>query len=878
MRRLRAIVIRFVGVFRKDAAHDDLQAELQHHLAMHTEENIRAGMTEAEARRRAVMQLGGLARTREAYAERRSLPFVETCVQDLRYAWRILMRAPGFTAAAIMSLALGIGGTTAAYTLLDRVLLRPLPFPEPDRLVRLYQTQLANGYGHMETSGPNFHDWKTMSGSFQSMGAYASGPMNLSGLGEPIRVVGSAAGVDMFRTLGVQPSIGRGLTADDERDGAPAVVLLSDSLARALFATPAAAIGASLDLDDQSTTIVGVMPPGFAFPTQDVQIWNPLRSPYLDNDRSNLMLNVVARLAPGVGVEAARADLAVLAKRLEHDYPREDTGMGITADDVRGNLSTQSRMLVVVMFGASACLLLIACTNLATLLLGRATARRRELAVRLAIGAGRGRLIRQLLTESALLACAGGAVGVVAAMEAVPLLARLIPNTLPVGGEPHIDFRILVFALAITAATTLAFGAAFAWPSIARAEPAALRGRTSLAGRDGIRSALVVAQVAGTVTLLVLAGLLVRALWRVQAVDPGFRTDGVLTARTMLPMPKYSRVAARSPFYTRVLTDVRALPGVSSAAYISFLPMGSVGGIFSVGPPGIVPDAAATTRGGIRYITPGFFETLRIPIVRGRDVQESDASTAPYVTIVSESLVTRLWPGQDPIGQRINVAFADRTVVGVVGDIAVRGLERSSEPQIYFPAEQVPDQFLTFHAPKDLVIKTRDDASAAALAPAVVRIVHAADPEQPVSDVQLLRDITAGQTAPRRTQLLVLGLFAAVAFALAAVGIHGLLAFNVTSRLPEVGVRLALGARRGDVLWMFLRQGLVLGAFGVGVGIPLGYVLGHAVSGLLFGVAPGDPASYGGATLLAAAMILLGSLRPALQATRVDPAITMRAD
>ena len=877
MRRLRAGLMRVAGLFRQEQSRRELEAELAHHLAQHAEDNIRAGMTPQEARRDAALKLGGLAQTREAYAGRSSLPFIETCAQDLRYGWRVLTRAPGFSAAAVISLALGIGGTTAAFTLLDHVLLRPLPFSDPDRLVMLYQTQLASGYGRMVTSGPNFHDWKAMTSSFESMGAYTTLSTNVSGVGEPIRVDGVAASVDMFRTLRVQPALGRGFAPDDERDAAPGVVLLSDELARALFATPAAAIGKSIDLDDQSSTIVGVMPSGFAFPDPRARLWIPLRAPFLDGDRSNLMLNAIGRLKAGIALSAARADLAVVAKRLARDYPKDNAGMGATAFGMRDILSPESRMLVMAVFGSAACLLLIACTNLATLLLGRSVARRRELAVRLALGAGRARLVRQLLTESVLLAAAGGAAGVFAAIETVPLLARLVPDALPVAGLPHVDLRVLVFAAALTVATSLAFGAAFAWPSIDRADPSSLRARGA-AARDGVRSTMVVAEVAGTVMLLVVAGLLVRALWRVQAVDPGFRTGGVVTARTTLPIPKYALVATRANFYNRVLADVRALPGVQHAAYISWLPMIFGGGIFSVGPPGVQADASATTRGAIRYITPGFFATMGIPMERGRDVMDSDVQNAPYVTVISESLARRLWPGQDPIGRRINVAFADRTVVGVVGDIAVRGFERSSEPQIYFPFEQVRDSWLLFHMPKDLVVEANDDGSALALAPAITRVVHAADPQQPVSDVRLLADITAGQTAARRTQLLVLGLFAVIAFALAGVGIHGLLSFNVSSRLPEVGVRLALGARRGDVLWMFLRQGLVLGAVGIGVGVPLGYALGHAISGLLFGISAGDPASLGGAMLLAAAMTVLGSIRPALQATRVDPAIIMRAD
>lgn len=872
MLRLRALA-------RRPAVEHDIDDELRFHLDHQIESYIAKGYDRAEALRLAHLEFGGVDQVKEEYREALGVRIIEDLRRDIGYALRTLRRSPGFTATALISIALGVGGTTAAFTLLDCVLLRPLPFPEPQRLVLLYQTQLSSGYARIVTSGPNYRDWKTMSESFESMGAYTVLSTNLSGRGEALRVDGVAAAADVFTTLRVQPSVGRGFTADDERRGAPAAVLLSDNLARALFVTPEATVGQTIRLDDEPYEIIGVLPAQFAFPTPSAQLWVPLRFPFLDeSNRSNLSLGVIARLRDGVTRDTARADLAAIARRLERAYPKDNTGMGAMAVDLHDVLSPESRMLVVAVFGAAACLLFIACTNLATLLLGRSMARRQELAVRLATGAGRERLVRQLVTESTVLALLGSALGVLVAVQATPSLVRLVPDALPVNGPPHVDLRILAFALLIIATTSLVFGVAVAWPSVDRVNLTAARGRTIVAGRDRARAALVLAEVAGTVTLLVVAALMVKALWRVQAIDPGFRTEGVLTLRTALPMPRYGTVAARATFYQRVLSDVRALPGVSSAAYVSFLPMVFGGGIFPVGPPGAEADASATLRASIRFITPGFFATLRVPMRRGRDLNDSDTRTAPSVTIISESLARRLWPGQDPIGRRINVAFADRTVVGVVSDIAVRGFERSSEPQVYFPVEQVPDGFLLFHIPKDLTIRAHGDAAALALAPAVRRIISEADTQQPVSNVRLLRDVTEGQTAPRRAQLVALSLFTIIAFMLAAVGIHGLVSFNVSRRVPEIGVRLALGAEPRDVLWMFLRQGLSLGAIGVALGIPLAYVLGRTIGGLLFRVSPGDPESYGGAMLVATVLIVTGSLRPALQAARVDPSVTMRAE
>ena len=686
------------------------------------------------------------------------------------------------------------------------------------------------------------------------------------------------AASDVFTALGVQAR-GRALTVDDDRESAPAVVVLSDQTAHALFAAPDEALGQVIRLDDQPYEVVGIMPATFAFPTPAAQLWTSPRSRFNDyDDRSNLHLGVVGRLRTGVTIDQARTDLTAIAKQLERAYPNENAGMGAIAVDLRDVVSPQSRLLVIAVFGAAFCLLLIACTNLANLLLGRSLARRRELAVRAAIGAGRGRLVRQLLTENAVLAIAGGAIGLWIAAFVTPFLTRLIPNALPVNGAPTIDVRVVTFAALTTILSALGAGMIPGWRSTEDPDATVLRQHTAGAGPNRLRAMLVLAEIVGTVTLLVGAGLLTKALWHVQAVDPGFRPDGVLTLRTALPMPAYSNVALRAQFYNRVLTEVRATPGVVSAGYTSFLPMVFGGGIFDATRPGGVNDSRGGISTSIRYITPEFFETVRIPIRRGRDVSDRDTRTAPFVTVISESLARQLWPVDDPIGRQLNVAFADRTVVGVVGDIAVRGIERTSEPQVYLPLQQVRDGWLLFHVPKDLAIRAKDDATALSLAPVVRRIIHAVDPGQPVSDVRLLSDVTEAQTTARRAQINVLALFAGIAVLLASVGIHGMLTFAVSTRRQEVGIRLAIGAARGDILGMFLRQGLTLGAIGIVFGVPCAYLLGRALSGLLFGVSPADAFVYVGASALALVMAVSGSLRPAMQAASVDPVTTMRAE
>jgi predicted permease len=869
------------ALLRRNSIDQDLREELDAHLLMEVEAKLDRGMPPEDALVAARRELGNRTIIQESSREAWMFLWLEALLQDLRYTARTLRRSPGFAFTAVSVIALGIGATTASFTLLDYVLLRPLPFAEPGRLVMLYETQPTIGIPRTQTSPPNFLDWRAMSKSFDSMGAYISilFPVNVSGegQGEPLRLDSAMVDSDVFRTLGVRPAAGRVFTADDDRVGASNVVLLSHTFAVASFGEPAAAAGRTISLDGQSHTIIGVMPAGFAFPSRSAQIWRPLRfSPPMMASRSNHLLYAVARLRRNVSIEQARADMDVIAAQLQRAYPKDNARSGIAVVDIRNMMSPQSRMLVLAVFGAAFCVLLIASTNLANLLFARALVRRQEIAMRIALGAARGRLARLLLTESLVLACIGGALGVLLSGLATPLLARLVPAALPVGATPEIDWRVLGFAAALTLTTSMAFGVGPAMRSWRTADLLALRSRSADGGgTERLRAALVLAEVVGTVMLLVSAGLLVKALWRVQAIDPGFRTEGVLTLRTALPMPRYEEPETRRDFYSRVLGEARRLPGVMSAVYISYQPMEGASGRLRVTAPGVADDPLSAPQAIIHFVTPGFFDTLGIPLRRGRDVTDRDDATAPFVAVISESLAERLWPGRDPIGRQLRIAGMDRTVAGVAGHIAVRRVEGASDPQIYLPFEQL-GKTSTYYAPKDLLIRSSGDASA--LAPAVRKIIHEADPQQAISDVRLLEDIVLAQTASRRDQLLVLGIFAVLAFLLAAVGIHGLLSFTVSARTREIGVRVALGAARSHILGMFLRQGLVLGAAGVAIAVPLAYVVARGMDALLFGVKPGDPLIYGSAALVTLVMTLASSLRPAVRAATTDPALTIRAE
>jgi len=797
--------------------------------------------------------------------------------QDLGWTQRSLRRSPTFTLTAIIVAAIGIGANTAAFTLLDHVLLRPLPFPNPEQLVVLYQTQLNRGNARTVTSPANYLDWQSLSKSFETVGGYTTASVNLSGQGEPQRLEGIAMSTEVLKALNVQPAIGRGFTNEDMDPGAPNVVLLSDNLASALFGRASDAFNRTLLLDNASFTVVGVMPKGFSFPTRETQVWLPLQfNQQGRQNRSGFFVSVIGRLRPGVTVDQARSEMELIGQQLQRTYPKENDGLGATAVGMQEVLSPQSRILVIAVFAAALCVILITCTNLANLLFARFLSRKQEIATRIAIGAGRERLLRQLLTENFVLAIVGGGLGLLLGWIATPALAQLVPEALPITGLPQMNLRVFGFAALLTLVTCIAFGVGPALRAARQIDLNALRAKSSVARRsDRLRYALVLAEVSCTVILLIGAGLLAKALWRVQSVDPGFRAENVLTMRTTLPQPKYNNVEPRTQFYSRVLTKVRSLPGVNSASYISFLPMVFRGGIFPVTAPGTAADTPQNAvQTSIRFVTQDFFSTLSIPIRQGRDISDRDTTNAPPVTVISESLARRLWPNESPIGKQINVAFADRTVVGVVGDISVRGLERTSEPQVYLSSQQVADNALPFFSPKDLVVRT--SGNPAALAPAIRAIVHEVDPDQPVSSVRTLEEVLRLETESRRSQLNVLGTFALIAFLLAAIGIYGLMSFTVSNRTQEVGVRLALGAQPRNILTMFLRRGFVLGIVGVVIGVPLAYFAARGLGALLFGVKPGDPLIYLGASLLAMGMALAGSFWPALRASNVDPAISIR--
>jgi predicted permease len=800
--------------------------------------------------------------------------------QDLRYARRSFRNAPGFTATVVLVAALGVGVTTASFSVTDHVLMRPLPFADAERLVRLWQSEPQRGYLRGELSPANFRDWSGQATSFESMAVWRTLELNLSGAGDPERIEGSAVSDALFPLLGVPPLVGRALGAGDDREGAPAAIVIGYRLWQDRFGGDASVLGRHLTLDGESYEVVGVMPRDFRFPTRETAFWTATRfAADVYEDRGNTFLYGIARLKRDVSIEQARAEASLLAAQVERANPQTNAGVGAAVFRLRDEVAPQSRLMVTALLGAAFCVLLTACTNLASLLLARTLVRRQELAVRTALGAGRERLLRQLLTESGLLAALGGALGVAFAFTATPLLARLVPTALPIAEAPGVDLRVLGFAALMTVVIAVGFGVVPAWRALRDVDAAGLRegARGGVGGRrERLRGALVVAEVTLSVALLASAGLLVRALVRVQAVDPGFRADDVLTLRTALPLPRYNETAARHRFYADVLEGVRALPGVQDAAYTSFLPMVMRGGIWRVHLPGQEAAPGGGSAASLRFVTPRYFATLGIPLVAGRDVSDADTAITPFVAVVSDSFARQHWPGQDPLGRRFRLAFFERTVVGVVGDVRVRGLEHASEPQVYVPDQQVPDGGVIFYAPKDLAVRAAGDP--ASLVPAIRRIVAAADPQQPISDIRTMAEVVREETGARTVQVRVLGAFAAAALLLAAVGIHGLLSFVVRSRAQEIGVRVALGARPGHILRLVLGGIGRLTAAGLATGLVLACLSARGLSSLLAGVSPYDVTTLAVAAALAALTAVSGSLLPVLRALRVDPLRVMRAE
>jgi predicted permease len=801
--------------------------------------------------------------------------------QDLHFAMRTMNRSRVLVTTMILVTALGVGANTATFSVADYVLLRPFPFPDPSALVRLCEgPREGGGWGCMnELSPANFRDVAQSTRSVRGWGAYTGAEGNLVGGGEPLRVAAEAVTPQVLPLLGVPPLMGRWFdtTAAGARD--ENAIVLSYGLWQTQFGGSKDVLGKTMRFDDVPRVVIGVMPQGFHFPNAAIQLWTPLVLRDADyENRNNTYIHGIGRLVPGTTFEQARAEIALVFARMAREHPETNAETGFSFFSLRDELLPRYRLMLILLCGASLSLLLLTGANLANLLLARASARERELAVRAALGAGSDRLVRQMLTESFVLTVIGGVTGVLVATLAVPLLVHLVPTSLPIAAPPRLDTHALAIAAAFTALTGIGFGLIPAIVVGGRTGFQALREGTRGGGgkRQRLRTVLVSIEVAVSVLLLASSAFLTRAAWKVEGVAPGFSPDGVLTMRTALSPSRSSDSLRRTAFYDRVLEGVQSIPGVEAAAYTSGLPMVLTGGIAGVEIPGEPSRNRRSNGVGLRFVTPRFFDVMKIPLLNGRVVAEGDRLGRPLVAVVSQSFSEKQLRGENALNKVIRVRGLDYTIVGVVGEIRTRGLERTPEPQLYLSAAQGQSQLGVLYIPKDLIIRAGERSSS--LIPAVREVIRRVDPEQPISNVRLLRDVVDGQTTDRRAQLSVLVALATLALLLTAIGIYGLLAFMVSQRSREIGVRLALGAEPSRVARMVVSDAARIALIGGIPGVVAAYAAARAMHALLFGIAPSDPLTLAGGFAVVVAATIVGALGPARSAVRVSPLVAMQAE
>jgi len=862
----------------------DLDEEVRAYAAILEDENVARGLPPEEARRQALIEMGGLEQVKEDVRAVKMGAFLETIGRDVRYGARTLARAPGFTVAAVLALALGIGATTAIFGVVDAVLLRPLPYNQPERLA-----VVLHG-GRYPVAPANYLDWRREASAFERMGAAEYWQTNLSGADRPERVLGLHLTADVLPLLGVSPLLGRVFTPDEEKAGRDQVVVLGYRIWQRRFGGDPSVVGRTVALDGVPHAVVGVMPRGFEFPpfwARGAELWAPL--PMAERAaarRDGRSLRVFGRLRPDSSLEQARAQMATITARLDQAYPATNRDVVVrTLDDmVVGNV----RSSLLVLLGAVGFVLLIACANVAHMLLARAAARHKEIALRVALGASRARVVRQLLTESLMLASAGGLVGLALAAWMIRALVALSGDSLPRLETAGLDPRVLAATLAVSFLTGIAFGLVPALQAsrldLGMSLKEGERGSTAGAGRHRLRRLLMGSEMALALVLLVGAGLMIRTFVALRAVDPGFRPGHVLSAVVSVTGSSAGEPGRRTAFYREVLDRLHALPGVVSASAINHLPLaGDIWGwpFYVEGRPRPAPGEAPGAT--YRVVLPGYFETMGLPLVRGRDFGLRDDLGAPGVVIVNELLAERHWPGEDPIGKRISLEDPDKqawlTVVGVARNGVRREWAEAAGAEMFLPFLQSPNYreamrpMFTY-----MTLVVRGTGESAVLGPALREAIWDTDPDVSISAVQTMDEVVARATASPRLYLLLLGSFAAVALALAAVGIYGVMSYSVAQRRNEIGIRMALGARPADVLRLVMGEAMGVAVAGAAAGLAAALALTRLMSGLLYGVASTDPLTFAAVCAVLTAVALTATYVPARRAVRVDPLSALRAE
>jgi putative ABC transport system permease protein len=869
-------------MFRR-RADSDFSAEIRAHIALEADRLRAEGLSPSDAEAAARRAFGNPTAAEERFYESGRWLWWDQATRDADYALRMLRRSPAFTVAAVLTLALGIGANTAIFSVIDAALLRPLPYPQPDRIVTLYGLDSTGVNGIL--SPATFLDFRRQSRAFDFLAGFRDYPFNLTGQDRPERIEGAVVTPDFFGVLGVAAQVGRTLTLELDKPGAARTVVLSYSLWQRRYGGSADVLGRQILLDGEPRTVVGVMPAYFQYPPES-ELWTAARFAVPENilrpdlDQSNIRdshyFETIGRLRPGVAVEQAQAEAGMIARRLKQQYGSDEEASGAALVTLHDDLIGPARPALMILLGAVGLLLLIACANIANILLARGAARQKEIAVRAALGAGRARLVRQFLTESILLAAAGGGLGIALAYAALRPLHALLPEDILAHAALSLDSQVLFFTTLVSLASGILFGL---FPAL-HLSGAALDGVLKEGGRGSsggvrahrTRSVLVATEVALAAVLLVGAGLLIRSFSRLLAVSEGFRAERVLSLRLSLPEARYPGASDRARFVERAIDSIASLPGVASAAVVSRLPLNPGNSTRSVdikGRTSTQDDPAPD----YLVISPGYFPSMGIRLLGGRAFTERDDASAPPVVIVSQSMARTFWPGRNPVGEFVTVGGCGKEnewcqVVGAVEDVHQHNLDQPPRPAVYVPYARDPWPFMAF------VVRTGTDPASAASA--VESAIHSVDSDQPLYGVRTMDEVVAASRSPRRVRMLLLSLFAALALALACVGIYGVMAYLVAERTHEIGIRMALGADRRDVLSLIVGQGLKLAGAGVAAGLLLAAGLSRFLSTVLYGVGTTDALTFAGVAALLIALAAAATYLPAWRATRVDPVTSLR--
>ncbi|MFZ0521135.1 MAG: ABC transporter permease [Candidatus Acidiferrales bacterium] len=879
---------------RRARVENEMDSELRFHLEARAADLERTGVSRQEALRRARLEFGGVDKTKEECREVRGTHLVETLLQDWRYGLRTMLRAPGFTATAVIVLALGIGANTAIFSVVNAVLLRPLPFDQPDRLVQLWHTPPQAsfpGIKEFAVSPANFIDWRNQSHAFEGMSAYGFGRYTLTGSGEPEAIRTFAGTSGLFSILRVRPLLGRDFRDDEYQPGHDHEVVLSYKLWRGRFGANPEIVGKNIELNGQAFAVIGVMGPGFGFPigsdpAAEPQMWKPLV--WTDQERAvrdDHNFGVVARIKDGVSLQQAQAELDAISNRLALQYPASDKGWGAIVVPLRDDLVSDVRPALLILLGAVSLVLLIACANVASLILSRTFSRRKESAVRAALGATRLRLLQQAFAETLLLAIVGGALGLVFAHYGVILIVKFLAQRLPRSGEITLDGWVLAFTLGISLLTGFAAGLL---PALRMAKTdlnQALKqglGRTAAdSGGSRTRNVLVVSEVALSLMLLIGAGLLIRSLWVLRNTNPGFDADHLVTMAVSIPSTKFTEPMQQVSYFNRVLDGVRAVPGVQSAALIDSMPLSDDGSIQPVAIEGHpVLAMADQPEVDVRLISTEYLGAMHISLLRGRDIDDTDVAGRPGAILISQSMAKLFWPHEDPIGKRLTLSFTPnmtRVVVGVVADVRLYALNESRpQPALYLPMAQlsVPKDESWHSFGMNLVVRTRQDP--ASVIPAVTGAVRNVDSDVPVLSVRTMDVAVSESLSPQRFSMLLLAAFAGLALLLAVVGIYGVMSYSVSRRTQEIGIRVALGATRKDVLMLVVRHGLLLALTGSAIGIVGALLLSRVIASQLYGVSPTDPVTFIAVSTLLTVVALAACYIPARRALQVGPMVALK--